>query len=182
MRTITMETERLIMRPFKHDDAKEVFECWESDPEVAKYMFWTSHNDLNKTKEWIAFELGQIDKDDWYRFALVLKDTGELIGTTLIYFEDEVNCWEIGYNLGRKYWGKGYTTEAVRKLIEFAKEELGITEIVGRYAKENPKSGKVMEKVGFKYEKDISYECNDGTVIREGIQCRLGGKLNEIQN
>ena len=45
--------------------------------------------------------------------------------------------------------------------------------MVGRYAKENPKSGNVMNKLGFKYEKDIPYECNDGTVMREGIQCRL---------
>ena len=45
--------------------------------------------------------------------------------------------------------------------------------IVGRYAKENPASGNVMNKLGFKYEKDIPYECNDGAVKREGIQCRI---------
>lgn len=41
----------------------------------------------------------------------------------LIYFEEEVDCWEIGYNLGKKYWSKGYTTEAVKKVMEFATEE-----------------------------------------------------------
>lgn len=81
METPILETERLIMRTFKMDDAREVFECWESDPAVAKYMFWTSHNNLEKTREWISFELGQIEKEDWYRFALVLKETNELIGT-----------------------------------------------------------------------------------------------------
>jgi len=84
-----------------------------------------------------------------------------------------INSWEIGYNLGKKYWGKGYTTEAMKQIISFAQEELGITEIVGRYAKENPASGKVMEKLGFRFEKEIPYECNNGTVLREGIQCRL---------
>ena len=140
---------------------------------MARYMFWTSHNDIEKTKEWLAFEVGQIEKDDWYRFALVLKDTDELIGTGLIYFEEEVDSWEIGYNLGKQYWGNGYTTEAMRRIISFAKGELGISEIVGRYAKENPASGKVMEKLGFQFEKEIPYECNNGTVLREGIQCRL---------
>ena len=54
---------------------------------------------------------------------------------------------------------------------------LAINEIVGRYAKDNPASGKVMAKLGFQYEKDIPYACNDGAVIRQGIQCRLyGGK------
>lgn len=173
MKTPTLETDRLLLRPFTYEDSEDVFTCWESDPDVAKYMFWTSHNDIGKTKEWISFEIGQIEEDDWYRFALVLKETNELIGTGLIYFEEEVDSWEIGYNLGKKYWGKGYTTEAMKQIISFAQEELGITEIVGRYAKENPDSGNVMEKLGFRFEKEITYDCNNGTVLREGIQCRL---------
>ena len=173
MNTPRLETERLILRPFELEDALTVFECWESDPEVAKYMFWTSHNDIEKTKEWVLFELGQIPKDDWYRFALVIKDTNELIGTGLIYYEEEVKSWEIGYNLGRKYWGKGYTTEAMKEILIFAKEKLEIKEIVGRYAKENVSSKNVMKKLGFTYEKEIPYECNDGAVRLEGIQCRL---------
>ena len=173
MKTPTLETERLILRPFNLDDTVAVFEGWESDPDVAKYMFWTSHNDIEKTKEWIAFEMGQIEKEDWYRFALVQKETNELIGTALIYYEDEVQCWEIGYNLGKKYWGNGYATEAMKKVILFAIEELKLSEIVGRYAKENPASGNVMRKLGFQYEKDIPYECNEGSVKCEGIQCRF---------
>ena len=172
MNTPILETERLLLRPFEKEDAKDVFECWERDPDVAKYMFWTSHNDIEKTREWINFEIGQIKKDDWYRFALVLRETNELIGTALIYYEEEVDCWEIGYNLGKKYWGMGYTTEAVKYIIDFAIEQLNISQIVGRYAKENPASGNVMKKIGFQYEKDIPYECNDGTVMRDGIQCR----------
>ena len=172
MNTPILETERLLLRPFEKEDAKDVFECWERDPDVAKYMFWTSHDDIEKTREWIDFEIGQIEKDDWYRFALVLRETKELIGTALIYFEEEVCCWEIGYNLGKKYWGKGYTTEAVKCIIDFATEQMNISQIVGRYAKENPASGNVMKKLGFQYEKDIPYECNDGAVMREGIQCR----------
>lgn len=108
MNTPVLETERLILRPFCRDDVADVLYCWESDPDVAKYMFWTSHNDIEKTKEWIDFELGQIEKHDWYRFAIVLKGTNVLIGTALIYYEDKVDCWEIGYNLGKKYWAKGW--------------------------------------------------------------------------
>lgn len=173
MITPTLETDRLVLRPFKQEDVYRVFECWESDSEVAKYMFWTSHNDIEKTKEWITFELGQIEKDDWYRFAIVIKETNELIGTALIYYEEEVQCWEIGYNLGRAYWDNGYATEAMKKVLKFAVERLKLSEIVGRYAKENPASGNVMKKLGFIYEKDIPYECNDGKILREGIQCRL---------
>ena len=81
MKTPTLQTDRLVLRPFTSEDANDVFECWESDPDVAKYMFWTSHNNIENTKEWIAFEIGQIEKKDWYRFAIVLKETSELIGS-----------------------------------------------------------------------------------------------------
>ncbi|MGN0400969.1 MAG: GNAT family N-acetyltransferase [Acetatifactor sp.] len=90
MKTPILETDRLILRPFRQEDTKAVFECWVSGPDVAKYMFWTSHKDIEKTKEWILFELGQIEKQDWYRFAVVVKNTDELIGTALIYYEKEV--------------------------------------------------------------------------------------------
>ena len=173
MNTPILNSERLTLRPFHKSDAEEVYSVWESDPEVAKYMFWTSHNDISKTKEWIDFEIGQIEKNDWYRFALILKETDELIGTGLIYYEDEVEGWEIGYNLGQKYWGKGYTTEAMKTIIRFAKNELNIKEIVGRFAKENPTSGNVMKKLGFQIEKEIPFECNNGAILREGIQCRM---------
>lgn len=168
MQTPVLETERLILRPFDENDGTDVFECWESDPDVAKYMFWTSHNDINKSVGWAREEASKINSEDWYRFALIEKDGSNLIGTGLIYYEEEVSDWEIAYNLGKKYWGKGFTTEAMSKIIEFAKNELKIRVIVGRHANENEASEKIMKKLGFKFIKDISYECNRGTVIREG--------------
>ncbi len=75
--------------------------------------------------------------------------------------------------------GRGLCDGSVKCVIDFAMTMLAINEIVGRYAKDNPASGKVMAKLGFQYEKDIPYACNDGAVIRQGIQCRLcGGKQN----
>ena len=182
-KTPLLETERLILRPFRMEDAQNVYECWESDPDVAKYMFWSSHHEIEKTKAWLRFEMEQLYKKDWYRFAIEQKHTNELMGTVLIYYEEEVQSWEIAYNLGKKYWGKGYITEAAQKVLTFAADELKVTEIVGRYAKENPASGKVLKKLGFQYEKEIPYICNDGTVTRQGIQCRLNmerqkGKTN----
>lgn len=76
-----------------------------------------------------------------------------------------MSSWEIGYNLGQRYWNKGYTTEAMQTILQFAKDTLGIKEIVGRHTKENTASEHVMKKLGFQYEKDIPYECNNGTVL-----------------
>ncbi len=89
MNTPILETERLILRPFCLEDAKDVFECWESDPDVAKYMFWTSHNDKNKTIEWIKSEVDKLNSNDWYRWAFILKTSHELLGTGVLYLEEE---------------------------------------------------------------------------------------------
>lgn len=168
MKTPILETHRLILRPFCIEDAQHVFECWESDPDVAKYMFWSSHNDINKTLEWVKRELSKIDADDWYRWAILSKKTGDLLGTGLIYVEEEYGKFEISYNLGKKAWGFGYAAEAMQEVVKFVKDELGIKEIMGRHAKENPASGKLLMKLGFTYIKDIPYECNRGNNIYEG--------------
>ena len=104
MKTPLLETDRLLLRPFCEADAQRVFDCWESDPDVARYMFWSSHNDVEKTRQWTAFEVSQIPSDQWYRWAVVLKATGDLIGTGLVYYEEEYHLFEIGYNFGKEYW------------------------------------------------------------------------------
>ena len=173
MKTPILETERLRLRPLSLEDAQSVFYCWESDPDVAKYMFWTSHHDINRTKEWLAFETSKITADDWFRWGFVEKETGALIGTGLIYLEEEFGLYEIGYNLGKKFWGKGFTTEAMRAIIRFSREELCLSELVGRHATENKGSENVMKKLGFEYLKDCSYPCSDGKVMMAGREYRL---------
>lgn len=107
MNTPILETARLILRPFQQDDAKDVFHTWESDPDVARYMFWTSHNDIQKTRDWLSFEIGQIDKNNWYRFAIVLKETTALVGTALIYYEGELESWKSATILEKGIGEKG---------------------------------------------------------------------------
>lgn len=108
MQTPILETNRLLLRPFEMKDVEEVYYEWESDPDVAKYMFWKSHDDLNKSREWVKKEIEKVNDAMWYRFAIVEKQTKSLIGTGLIYFEEEVNGWEVAYNLSQKYWNQGY--------------------------------------------------------------------------
>lgn len=153
MKTPYLETERLILRTFKEDDAEEVFKCWESDPRVAKYVFWTSHNDINKTIQWVKKEISNIEEDNWYRWCIEEKSTGNIVGTCLIYYEEEVQNYEVAYNLGYDYWGKGYVTEAMKQVLCFAKNELKLKEVVGRHAKENIASENIMIKLIFHMQK-----------------------------
>ena len=74
----------------------------------------------------------------------------------------------MSYNLGQKYWGFGYITEALHAAIDFAKNELGIKKIMARHAQENPVSGNVLKKLGFKFTKEIPYECNHGKSVYIG--------------
>lgn len=172
MRTPKLETERLILRIFQPEDASDVFYGWENDPEVARYMCWSSHNDIERTKSWLEFEIGQIDQEDWYRWAITEKSTGELLGTCLIYYDSDTNSYEVSYNLSRRYWGKGYITEAMKAAIHFAKEELKITELRGSHAKVNTASENVLKKLGFTYISDCPYDCG-GKLVMEGKLYKL---------
>ncbi len=173
MRTPLIETKRLQLRTFVLEDAQEALECWESDPEVARYMMWQSHNDIEKTRGFMQREISKIDNEEWYRWCITDKSTNEIMGTCLIYWNDEENCWDIAYNLGRKYWGKGYTTEAMKAVMEFAINTLHVKEVIATHAIENPASGKVIEKLGFVYEREVEYICNGGTIHTTGKQYRL---------
>lgn len=173
MKTPILETERLMLRPFNINDIQEVFECWQSDPDVARYMMWESSNDIEKAREFIEFEMSMIQGDKWYRWCIVDKKYHTIYGTCLIYYNDEESSWDIAYNLGKKYWGKGYTTEAMKEVINFAAHTLGIKECIAAHAVENPASGRVIEKLGFQFEKEIPYICNGGNIRTTGKLYRL---------
>ena len=173
MNTPVLHSYRLTFRPFRKGDVMSAYDLWYSRPTVAKYMFWDVHRDIEETKEWLAFEMDQRDKPDWYRFAIECSKSHQLIGSILLYYEKDVCDWEIAYHFAQVYWGKGFATEAVIRIIAFAREELHLTSVVARHAKENQASRRVLEKTGFQAEADIQYACNDVREVFPGILCRL---------
>lgn len=128
-------------------------------------------NNLTKkdeAKEFVSFELGNLEDDGWNRWIIELKETGEVIGTCLIFDNDEEENWDISYNLGKKHWGNGYISEAMKSVMNYAKDILNIQECIAVHAVENPASGRVIEKLGFQYEKEVPYECNGGEIQTVG--------------
>ncbi len=168
MVTPILETERLVLRPIKAGDVETIFNCWMQDEDVSRYMCWKASSDINEAKEFVSFELGNLEDDSWNRWLIELKETEEVIGTCLIFFNDEEDNWDISYNLGKKYWGNGYISEAMRAVMDYAKNELKIRECIAIHAVENPASGRVMEKLGFRYEKEVPYECSGGEIHTTG--------------
>lgn len=168
MTTPELETERLVLRAVHEKDINEIFHCWMQDEDVSRYMYWRASSDINETKKFVAFELGEIESDTWYRWIIILRETSEIIGTCLVYENEEENSWDISYNLGKKYWGKGYMSEAMNKVMNYAKEVLHVNECIAIHAIENPASGRIIQKLGFHYEKEVPYECNGGEIVTLG--------------
>jgi ribosomal-protein-alanine N-acetyltransferase len=163
-RKMILETSRLILRPLTIADAETAYRGWTGDTEVAKYVSWLPHHSISDTMawlkeiEWKQNDAGGPGSNDNYIWGFVLKETGELFGSGGLIWEDRYRLFQIGYNIKRSHWNRGYTTEAMRAVLSFAATVLGIRRVAGGHAKENPASAKVIEKLGFVYDKDdITY-------------------------
>jgi RimJ/RimL family protein N-acetyltransferase len=87
-----------------------------------------------------------------YAFAIIRKSDLAFVGSIGVQPERE---FEMGYWIGEPFWGQGYATEAARRIARFAFEELGATKIRAGWYEDNPASGRVLEKLGFRHEKDV---------------------------
>ena len=158
----TLETERLILRELKEEDAEMMFKNWASDDEVSKYVRWSTHKDVEETKEYIKIEIERCKEKDYYNWGIVLKENQELIGA-IGAFPSEEGRTELGYNISKKYWRNGYTTEALKKVLEYLTNDVEIHRYRCAHAVLNPASGAVMKKAGFKYVGDDICEKFDGS-------------------
>lgn len=150
--TITLETERLILRRFKIEDAENMYKNWATDPECNKFLSWNLHKNIEETKTVIQNWINEYETGS-YNWVVELKENKEIIGNiSAVHFrKKDLNC-EIGYCYGSKYWGKGYGTEALKRVIEFFLNECNLHLVEARHISGNPASGRVMEKAGMKKE------------------------------
>jgi len=151
--TLTLETPRLILRPFTLEDAPAMYRHWASDPEVTKYLTWPTHPSVQISeavlRDWVAC----YEKPDYYQWAIILKDMGEPIGSMAVVSQnDKVGKAEIGYCIGRNWWRQGITSEALNAVIRFLMDEVGMQRIEARHDPRNPGSGAVMRKCGMVFE------------------------------
>jgi len=173
MKTPIIETERMILRPLSVNDAPDIFERWTSDERVSKYMKWCTHNNVEETKEWLAMEETSIDSEHIYQWGFELKENHSLFGCGGVNYNQTEGVFELGYNIMHKYWNQGYTTEAAKAILEFAHLQLGECEFIAAHAIENPASGRVMGKCGFKYENNEVHTKFDGITSYETKRYRL---------
>lgn len=151
--TKNIETERLFLRPFTLADAEAMYRNWASDPEVTKYLTWPAHGSAAVSEMVLSDWTGHYAEDNYYQWAIEAKDLGEPIGSIAVVKINENAQWvEIGYCIGKNWWRRGYVSEALKALIIFFFEEVGVGRIQARHDPRNVNSGAVMRKCGMQCE------------------------------
>ena len=166
--TKIIETERLILRPFRSTDAEFMFRNWASDPEVSKFLTWNAHRSISDSESIINMWTAQYNDNFRYNWAIVLKELGEPIGgIDVVRIYDNTDTAEIGYDIGREWWNRGIVTEAFSAVIEYLFDEIGFKQIRAAHAAKNPASGRVMEKCGLQYEGTLRrfFRANSGELL-----------------
>ena len=156
--TQTLQTDRLILRRFVERDAEAMFQNLASSPENLTYVTWNPHPDVEVTRNSISNWVGSYTNPNYYKWAICPKENPEqVIGDISIVKmdEDDSSC-EIGYVLGKNYWGQGLMTEALKAVLNFCFTQAGFQKVKARYASLNPASGRVMEKAGMSYLKTVA--------------------------
>ena len=145
-------TERLIVRKFKAEDAKQLYEN-HMDVEVRKWFPNECYADLEEAQDAIRFYADCVDHNKLpFVLGIELKETGELIGDAGISeVEGKPSETEVGYCIGQKYRGKGYATELLQPISDFVVSHFGIGVIWGRVVYGNDASVKVLEKSGYQF-------------------------------
>lgn len=153
--TKIIETDRLILRPFRSGDAPLMFRNWaggEAGREVSKFLTWNAHRNVSETESILNLWTSQYNDISCYNWAIVLKDLEEPIGSiSVVRIHDNTDAAEIGYCIGKNWWGNGIMTEAFSAVISYL-FEIGFNRITAAHAVKNPASGRVMQKCGLTYE------------------------------
>ena len=151
--TQKLQTPRLTLRRFVIGDAEAMYKNWASDPQVTEFLRWPPHADAGVSRAVLAGWISEYDSPAFYQWAIVPGDLGQPIGTICVNFcDDALLMAHIGYAIGRDFWNRGYTSEALAAVITFLFDTVGMNRIESQHDPDNPASGRVMQKCGMTYE------------------------------
>lgn len=151
--TKTLETDRLILRRFTLEDADAVWQNWANDDAVTAYLTWPTHPCVDASRGYMQYCVNSYAAPDCYQWGIVLRESGELIGNiSVVSINEGAESCDLGWVIGRRWWGQGIMPEAAREVLHFLFEEVGFGRIAAAHDVENPKSGRVMQKIGMQFE------------------------------
>ncbi|MED0959557.1 GNAT family N-acetyltransferase [Bacillus paramycoides] len=148
---IKLESERLCIEPFINDDAFRIKEL-ANDKELADILGLPHPYELKFAQDWVDMQPDLIRRGIEYPLGIVSKESREIVGTITLRIDKNNNRGELGYWIGQDYWGKGFATEAVNRMIHFGFIELGLNKIWASAISRNRSSIKVLEKSGLRKE------------------------------
>lgn len=151
--TNEIETNRLILRRFQYTDDESMLKYWVSDPDVQLLYSEPIYTTKEHVKVLLSKYINSYEKEDYYRWAIVLKETGECIGQVAYFLVDSKNHFaEIEYCIGTKFQKKGLATEAAKAVIIYGFENINLHKVQICHKAMNIASRKVIEKCGLIYE------------------------------
>lgn len=147
-----LETERLILRRWEESDAEDLYK-YASDPDVGPIAGWPAHRNVEESREVIRNVFNGAEA-----YAVCFKEDGRAIGAIELLLNGHTNrterddeC-ELGYWLGKPFWGRGIMPEAAKEMLRHAFEDCGMQKVWCGYYDGNVKSKRVQEKCGFRYQ------------------------------
>ena len=163
--TPTIETDRLLLRRFTMDDVPYITKNWASDLEVTKYLQWKPHKSEKDAIEFVKYVQERYKNPYVNEWAIILKSIDEPIGAfRMSEYKENIKSVTVGYCIGKPWWHQGITSEALKTIIDYAFNTVGLERIEADHDSRNLNSGKVMLKCGMSYRGTLRKEfyCNAG--------------------
>jgi ribosomal-protein-alanine N-acetyltransferase len=163
-------TERLLLRPPRMDDAPAIFSSYAQDEEVTRYMTWRPHRSAAETEEYLR---GVLDfPGDGSRLTWAITLRGDDTPRGMIELRTQGHKADFGYVLARPLWGRGYMTEALRAVVDFAFARPEVYRVWAVCDVDNVASARVMEKAGLSFE---------GVLRRHTVHPNLGPEPRDVR-
>lgn len=171
--TKKLETERLVLRRLKKADAEEAFNSWCNNDDVPRFLPWERHRNVDETKALYEMWEKEYADMDTFRWIVELKSSHELIGTIDVVDKESIkfDVAEVGYCYGKRFWGHGYGTEALKRVIKYLFEECEAEVVCAKHYSNNPASGKIMQKSGMHLDGILRNRVVDKDGKRNNICC-----------
>jgi len=176
--TKTFETDRLILRKGTINDINDIFNNYASRDKVTEYLSWQSHKSIDDTKSYLTNVVLPNYENESYCWYIELKQLHKVIGNvSVVKLNKDKKSAELGWVLSDDYWGQGIMPEAAGVVLEYLKS-LGFVRIEAKHNVANAKSGRVMQKIGMKFEGVLRKAGmdNKGNLVDSAVYSYINGE------
>jgi [ribosomal protein S5]-alanine N-acetyltransferase len=153
-----IETERLLLRGPTSADLPSWVACIWGDPEVMRYMPQMGETPPDAFGQGVLTFFTRVrDQQQVGAWAITNKADGRFMGHCMLTYREAFDEHELGYALGKAFWGRGYATETARAVVRYGFEQANLDRIFAVVVPENTPSWRILERLGFIYEKDVTH-------------------------